>query len=61
VLVAGEGNRYDADAVAVWVQGIQVGYLSREDARHHRLGLLALQDRHQPIALQGHRRQRAIA
>ena len=53
-LVAEDDNPYDANAVAVWVQGLKVGHLSRDDARRYRPGLLSLQDRHgQPIALLG--------
>jgi hypothetical protein len=53
-LVAEDGNPYDANAVAVWVQGLKVGHLSRDDARRYRPGLLDQQDRHgQPIALAG--------
>ena len=33
VLVAEPDNPYDANAVSVWVKGLKVGYLSREDAR----------------------------
>jgi hypothetical protein len=45
---------YDADAVAVWIQGLKVGSLSREDAQRYRPGLLALEQQHsQPIALAG--------
>jgi hypothetical protein len=40
--------------VAVWVQGLKVGYLSRANARCYRPGLLSLQRRHgQPVALSG--------
>jgi hypothetical protein len=38
VLVAETDNPYDANAVSVWVQGLRVGYLSREDARRYRPG-----------------------
>ena len=41
VLVAETDNPYDANAVSVWIQGLRVGYLSREDARRYRPGLLA--------------------
>jgi hypothetical protein len=41
-------------AVSVWVQGLKVGYLSRDDARRYRPGLLALEEGHgKPIALAG--------
>jgi HIRAN domain len=54
VLVAEPDNPYDANAISVWVKGLKVGYLSREDARRYRPGLLALEQKHgQPIALAG--------
>jgi hypothetical protein len=54
VLVAETDNPFDANAVSVWVQGLRVGYLSREDARRYRPGLLALEQQHgKPIALAG--------
>jgi hypothetical protein len=54
VLAAEPDNPYDANAVAVWIQGLKVGYLSREDARRYRPGLLALEQQHaRPIALAG--------
>ncbi len=54
VLVPETNNPYDPDAVSVWVNGLKVGYLSREDARRYRPGLLALQREHRmPIALRG--------
>jgi hypothetical protein len=54
VLVAETDNPYDANAVSVWVQGLKVGYLTRDDARRYRPGLLALQQQHgKPIALAG--------
>jgi hypothetical protein len=44
----------DRNAVSVWVTGLMVGYLSREDAAELRPGLLRLQARHRrPIALGG--------
>jgi hypothetical protein len=44
----------DHNAVSVWVTGLMVGYLSREDAAELRPGLLRLQTRHgRPIALAG--------
>jgi hypothetical protein len=47
-------NPYDPSAVAVWVSGLRVGYLSRANAVRYRPGLLALQDHEgKPIALQG--------
>jgi HIRAN domain-containing protein len=54
VLAAEPENPYDANAVAVWIQGLKVGYLSREDARRYRPGLQALEQKHgKPIALAG--------
>jgi hypothetical protein len=54
VLVAEPNNPYDANAVSVWVQGLRVGYLSRDDARRYRPGLLALERKYgKPIALTG--------
>ena len=54
VLVPETDNPYDSNAVAVWVDGLQVGHLSREDAQWYRPGLLALQHKHgMPVALAG--------
>jgi hypothetical protein len=54
MLVAEDDNPYDVNAVAVWVQGLKVGHLSRTDAARLRPGLLSLQEEHsQPIALEG--------
>ena len=54
VLIAEDDNPYDANAVAVWVQGLKVGHLSRANARRCRPGLLGLQRRYgQPVALSG--------
>jgi HIRAN domain len=54
ILAAEPDNPYDGNAVAVWIQGLKVGYLSREDARRYRPGLLALEQQHgKPIALAG--------
>jgi hypothetical protein len=36
-------NPYDANAISVWVAGLQVGHLSRDDAAKFRPGLLKLQ------------------
>jgi hypothetical protein len=53
-LVAEANNRYDRNAISVWIQGRQVGHLSREDAQALRPGLLALQEEHDAlIALAG--------
>jgi hypothetical protein len=54
VLVAEDDNPYDPDAVAVWINGLKVGHLSRENAQRYRPGLLAQQeDLGRPIALAG--------
>ena len=54
VLVAEDDNPHDPGAVAVWIDGLQVGHLSRENARRYRPGLLAQQRAHgKPIALAG--------
>ena len=54
VLAAEPDNPYDANAVAVWIEGLKVGYLSRGDARRYRPGLQALEQKHgKPIALAG--------
>ncbi len=36
VLVAETDNPYDSNAVSLWVSGLKVGYLSRDDARRYR-------------------------
>ena len=54
VLVAEDGNPYDSNAIAVWINGLKTGHLSRENACAYRPGLLALQRTHRmPIALTG--------
>ena len=54
VLVTEPDNPYDANAVSVWIDGLKVGHLSRNDARLYQPGLLALQEKHgTPIALSG--------
>ena len=54
VLVPEADNPYDSNAVAIWVDGLQVGHLSRDDAQRYRPGLLALQQEHgMPVALRG--------
>jgi hypothetical protein len=54
VLVAEDGNPYDANAVSVWIEGLKVGYLSRDEAFRCRPGLLALQQAQgKPLALAG--------
>jgi hypothetical protein len=45
VLMAETDNPYDANAVSVWVDGLKVGHLSRDDAVRLRPGLLALEAR----------------
>lgn len=54
ILVAETDNRFDENAVSVWVMGHKVGYLSRADATRLRPGLSALEQRHRKsIALTG--------
>jgi hypothetical protein len=54
VLVAESDNAYDRNAISVWIGGMKVGYLSREDAEAYRPGLLALQAREgKSIGLRG--------
>ncbi len=54
VLVAESNNPYDANAISVWISGMTVGYLSREDAAEYRPGLLALHAKEEhSIALAG--------
>ena len=54
VLGAEDDNPYDPNAVAVWIDGLQVGHLSRDDARRYRPGLLEQQRANgKPIALAG--------
>lgn len=54
VLVAEADNEHDPNAVSVWVEGLKVGYLSREDAKRYRPGLLALEAKEgKPTALKG--------
>ena len=36
-------NRYDPNAISVWISGLKVGHLSRADAARFRPGLLGLQ------------------
>jgi len=38
VLVAEKDNPYDPNAVAVWINGLKVGHLSRENAQRYRPG-----------------------
>jgi hypothetical protein len=54
VLFAETNNPYDENAISVWINGMKVGHLSREDAEAYRPGLLALQAREgKSIALRG--------
>lgn len=54
VLVAEHGNPHDDNAIAAWISGLKVGYLSRHDAATHREGLLNVQAEHgTAIALAG--------
>jgi len=54
VLVPENNNPYDPNAVSVWIDGLKVGYLSREDAKSYRPRILALQQEHgMPLALRG--------
>jgi predicted Zn-ribbon and HTH transcriptional regulator len=54
MLLAEDGNPYDPNAVSVWINGLMVGYLPRDQARVLRPGLLAAQERKgTPIALEG--------
>ena len=54
VLVPEPENPYDANAVGVWIDGLKVGYLSRNAAQHYQPGLVALQKKlRKQIALSG--------
>ena len=55
VLVPEPTNEYDSNAIAVWVNGFHVGYLSRDNAIGYRPGLLALYQKHggKPVAMNG--------
>lgn len=54
VLVAESDNVYDPNAISVWIDGMKIGYLSRDDAEVYRPGLLALQAREgRSIGLRG--------
>jgi hypothetical protein len=52
ILVPESDNSYDSNAIAVWVDGLLVGYLSRGDAAEYRSGLLKLA-KGGPVALPG--------
>lgn len=54
VLLAETNNAYDPNAISIWVNGLKVGHLSRDDAAAYRPGLLTLNGRHgMPIGLAG--------
>jgi hypothetical protein len=54
VLVAESDNAYDPNAISVWIGGMKVGHLSRDDAEAYRPGLLSLQARERKsIGLRG--------
>lgn len=54
ILIAETNNVHDANAISVQVNGLEVGYLSRDDARRYRPGLLTLQERlGGPVAVPG--------
>jgi hypothetical protein len=54
VLIPETGNPYDDNAVSVWIGGLKVGYLSRDNAARYRPGIIELQCEHgQPVALAG--------
>jgi hypothetical protein len=52
--LAEDGNPHDRSAVSLWIDGLLVGYLPRDQASALRPGLLAAQEREgKPIALEG--------
>lgn len=52
VLIPEANNPHDANAISVWINGLQVGHLPRDLAAAYRPGLVALQNRERkPIAL----------
>jgi hypothetical protein len=54
ILIPETDNPYDPNAISVWVIGLQVGFLSREEAARYRPGLVALWQKYgRPVALQG--------
>jgi hypothetical protein len=54
VLTAEPDNSHDSNAVAVSIDGLSVGYLSREDARLYQPGVLDFLRRYgRPVALRG--------
>jgi hypothetical protein len=58
MLLAEDGNPYNVNAVSVWIDGLMIGYLPRDEARRLRVGLLALQEhRSKPVAVEDCRRR----
>lgn len=54
ILIPEAANAYDSNAISVWVDGLQVGFLSRQDAAKYRPGLVALwQKGGHPVGLHG--------
>ncbi|SRR5579883_1310811 len=54
ILIPEMNNPHDPNAISVWIEGNQVGFLSREVAARYRAGLVALWQKHgRPIALKG--------
>lgn len=54
ILVPEPNNPYDSNAVGVWVAGLQLGHLSREDAPAFQQAVTRLmKEKGQPIALMG--------
>jgi hypothetical protein len=54
MLLAEDGNPHDPNAVSVWIDGLMVGYLPKDQAPRLRPGLIAAQEREgKPIALEG--------
>ena len=55
MLIPEPNNPYDRNAVGVWVGGLQVGHLSREDAAVYVAGVARLiEEAGHPIAVRGH-------
>lgn len=53
-VLAPEDNPHDPNAIAIYISGLMVGYLSRDTAARYRPGLVRLMQQHrQPIALEG--------
>lgn len=54
ILIPEDGNQYDPDSVAVWMNGHKVGHLSRTDAAAMRQGIIeAVNISGRAVALQG--------